>query len=44
MTDIARIVIFKKENGEEFTFDDKYVQLTSLEKRRSRIFQHIQHL
>ncbi len=33
MTDIARIVIFKKENGEEFTFDDKYVQLTSLENK-----------
>ena len=35
MTDIARIVIFKKENGEEFTFDDKYVQLTSLEKEQN---------
>ncbi len=33
MSDIARIVIFKKENGEEFTFDDKYVQLTSLENK-----------
>ncbi len=33
MTDIARIVTFKKENGEEFTFDDKYVQLTSLENK-----------
>ena len=33
MSDIARIVIFKKENGEEFTFDDKYVKLTSLENK-----------
>ena len=33
MSDIARIVIFKKENGEEFTFEDKYVQLTSLENK-----------
>ena len=38
MTDIARIVIFKKENGEEFTFDDKYVQLTSLEKKKEQNF------
>ena len=37
MTDIARIVIFKKENGEEFTFDDKYVQLTSLENTYEQI-------
>ena len=33
MSDIARIVIFKKENGEEFIFDDKYVQITSLENK-----------
>ena len=33
MSDITRIVIFKKENGEEFTFEDKYVQLTSLENK-----------
>ena len=33
MSDIARIVIFKKDNGEEFIFDDKYVQITSLENK-----------
>ena len=33
MSDIATIIIFKKENGEEFIFDDKYVQLTSLENK-----------
>ena len=33
MSDIARIVIFQKDNGEEFIFDDKYVQITSLENK-----------
>ena len=37
MSDIATIIIFKKENGEEFIFDDKYVQLTSLENIDSYI-------
>ena len=33
MSDIANVVQFKKENGEEFNFDDKYVKLTALEDK-----------
>lgn len=33
MSDIATIIIFKKEDGEEFIFDDKYVHLTALENK-----------